>query len=108
MDIDGDGGRRALGLRVQLRGTGSLREPPQISGQGKIAAQQIRHGTADKPIAKRQVVNNSARTALIAGTAGSKFQPGRYSDSKESSRGETDYSKQTVGPDCQELSWVCT
>jgi len=40
MDIDGDGGRRALGLRVQLRGTGSLREPPQISGQGKIAAQQ--------------------------------------------------------------------
>jgi len=45
MDIDGDGGRRAFGLRVQLRGTGSLREPPQISGQGKIAAQQIRHGT---------------------------------------------------------------
>jgi hypothetical protein len=89
MDIDGDGGRRAFGLRVQLRGTGSLREPPQISGQGKIAAQQIRHGTADKPIAKRQVVNNSARTALIAGTAGSKFQPGRYSDSKrELKRGD--------------------
>jgi hypothetical protein len=54
MDIDGDGGRRAFGLRVQLRGTGSLREPPQISGQGKIAAQQIRRGTADKPTAKRQ------------------------------------------------------
>src|SRR6202035_2720866 len=47
-----------------------------LSGQGKIDAQQIHHGTADKPTAKRQVVNNSARTALIAGTAGSKFQPG--------------------------------
>ena len=50
-----------------------------LSGQGKIAAQQIRHGTADKPTAKRQVV---CRTALIFGTAGSKFQPGRCTGSK--------------------------
>jgi hypothetical protein len=35
-------------------------------------------------------VNNSARTALIAGTAGSKFQPGRCAGSKENSSGETD------------------
>src|ERR1700731_3856443 len=43
-----------------------------LSGQGKIAAQQIRHGTA--------------------GTAGSKFQPGRCAGSKENSRGEMDSS----------------
>jgi hypothetical protein len=69
-----------------------IRKPPQnsLSGQGKIAGQQIRRGTANKPAAKRQVVNNSARTALIAGTAGSKFQAGSCAGSKENSRGETD------------------
>jgi hypothetical protein len=92
MDIDGDGGRPEFGLRGQRRGTESDKgtSANSLSGQGKIAAQQIRHGTADKPTAKRQVVNNSARTALIAGTAGSKFQPGRCAGSKENSRGETD------------------
>src|SRR5580704_13630640 len=79
-------------LPGKRRGTGSDKEPPQnsLSGQGKIAGQQIRRGTANKPAAKRQVVNNSARTALIAGTAGSKFQAGRCAGSKENSRGETD------------------
>ena len=65
-------------FRGQRRGTesekGTAANSP--SGQGKIAVQQTRDGAADKPTAKRQVVNNSARTALIAGTAGSKFQPG--------------------------------
>ena len=92
MDIDGDGGRQnsdfvgnAAEQKV-IKGTAAN----SLSGQGKIAAQQIRHGTADKPTAKRHVVNNSARTALIAGTAGSQFQPGRCAGSKENSRGETD------------------
>ena len=74
-EYDGDGGRPEFGLRGQRRGTESDKGTAanSLSGQGKIAAQQIRHGTADKPTAKRQVVNNSARTALIAGTAGSNF-----------------------------------
>src|SRR5580693_8721364 len=65
-----------------------IREPRKFALQPrKIAAQQIRLGAADKPTAKRQVVNNFARTALIAGTAGSKFQPGRFAGSKENSEG---------------------
>ena len=56
MDIDGDGGRPEFGLRGQRRGTESDKGTAanSLSGQGKIAAQQIRHGTADKPTAKRQ------------------------------------------------------
>ena len=101
MDIDGDGGRPEFELRGQRRGTESDKGTAanSLSGQRKIAAQRISHGTADKPTAKRQVVNNSALTALIAGTAGSKFQPGRCASSKENSRGETD------SPDKQ---WVQT
>ena len=93
MDIDGDGGRPEFGLRGQRCGTESDKgiAANSLSGQGKIGAHQIRHGTADKPTAKRQVVNNSARTALIAGMAGSKFPPGRCAGSKENSRGETDW-----------------
>ena len=66
MDIDGDGGRPEFGLRGQRRGTESDKgtSANSLSGQGKIAAQQIRHGTADKLTANRQVLNNSARTAL--------------------------------------------
>ena len=91
-EYDGDGGRPEFGLRGQRRGTESDKGTVanSLSGQGKIAAQQIRHGTADKPTAKRQVMNNSARTAFRAGTAGSKFQPDRCAGSKENSRGETD------------------
>ena len=90
MEIDGDGGRREFGLRGQRRGTESDKGTAanSLSGQGKIAAQQIRHGTADKPTAKRKVVNNSARTALIAGAAGIKFQPGSCAGSKENSNGD--------------------
>jgi hypothetical protein len=55
MDIDGDGGRPEFGLRGQRRGTESEKGTAanSLSGQGKIAAQQIRDGTADKPTAKR-------------------------------------------------------
>jgi hypothetical protein len=67
-----------------------MREPPQIRSPAKEKSlpSKIRHGTGDKPTAKRQVVNNSARTALIAGTAGSKFQPGRCAGSKENKMGD--------------------
>jgi len=104
MDVDGDGERRGFGLRGQRRGTGSDKGTAanSLSGKGKIAARQIRHGTADKATARRQVVNNSARTALIAGTAGSKFQPGRCAGSKENSRGETD----SPGTGCLAM-WQC-
>ena len=65
------------------------REPPQIRSPAKEnRCPEIRLGAADKPIAKRQVVINSARTALIAGTAGSKFQPGRCAGSKENKMGD--------------------
>jgi hypothetical protein len=56
MDIHGDGGRPEFGLRDQRRGTEIDKGTAANSlfGQGKIAAQQIRRGTADKPTAKRQ------------------------------------------------------
>ena len=65
---------------VQRRGTEIDKRTAanSLSGQGKIAAQQIRRGTADKnPLPSVKVVNNSARTAFTAGTTGSKFQPGQ-------------------------------
>jgi hypothetical protein len=65
MNIDGDGGRREFGFRGQRRGTEVKREPPQIRSPAKEKSlpSKIRHGTADKPTVKRQVVNNSARAA---------------------------------------------
>jgi hypothetical protein len=69
-----------------------IREPPQSRSPAKEKSLPSKSAMAlpCKPTAKRQVVNNSARTALIAGTAGSKFQPDRCAGSKENSRGETD------------------
>ena len=68
-------------ILVGLRGDSALTD----TLKGKIA---VNKPPSDKPTAKRQVVNNSARTALIAGTAGSKFQPGRCAGSKENKMGD--------------------
>jgi hypothetical protein len=101
MDMEGDGGRREFAFEANAAEQKVKREPPQIRSPAKEKSlpSKIRYGTADKPTVKRQVVNHSARTALLAGTAGSKSQPGRCADSKENSRGETD------SPDKQ---WVQT
>jgi hypothetical protein len=74
------------------------REPPQMRSpaEEKSLPQQIRHGTADKPTARRQVVNNSARTALIAGSAGSEFQPDRCGRLERELKEGDRLSKQTV------------
>ena len=56
-----------------------IREPPQIRSPAKEKSLPSKSAVAlpTNPLPSVKVVNNSARTAFIAGTAGIKFQPGQ-------------------------------
>ena len=76
---------------VQRRGTEIVRGPPQIRSPAKEKSLPSKSAVAlpTNPLPSVKVVNNSARTAFTAGTAGSKFQQGQVRRLERELRGET-------------------
>jgi len=92
-------GRREFGLRGNAAEQKVIREPPQIRSPAKEKSLPSKSAVAlpTNPLPSVKVVNNSARTAFTAGTAGSKFQPGQVRRlERELKRGDGLSNKQWV------------